>query len=319
MSHTRTIAIVSLIAVAHLTGCLAALRKHNQDRRTTKRAERIEAACQARDGGALKELLRIESDPENHARARGCYLDIELSALLATDCRGFAGALTDVVTYQGETKITTRNPMLEFTRFTDHMTTSEERQLRLVVAEKAFTCGYGDVVFGNPGRFLPARARTAWVDTYEDLAAKGHDVYGLFLGTVKRPDHAPLDTPSAVRWLMQTQASARCAELERASRAEPRLRADLVIFFAHNRCRAQTHTVAGELLASRSAALRARACSTLRDVGDHSYAAKMRLLARTDPARQLEQEDIDLWTYTFVTYPVREACQQALNELTLGQ
>ena len=295
------------------SGCLEALQRHNTEARAKRRHDTIDTACRSRDADGLKEVLRKESNPENHKLAKRCYVDIKVADLLATDCPAFHNAYTErASTQEGSVTVTRKNPLIDF----DFQGLSkEEVHERLVaMAQKARGCNDTHILFGAGGAGFDA-AVLREID-------EGHQLYPLLIGYLKQSaKHRPSvpDSYLIVNWLRSTQTAAQCAELEAVTRSDvlTPIRADILYFFARHRCKPQVRAVAGELLASPIARHRIDACYALRDTGDQTHAAKMRRLAQTDTARSIEEAQKGFWTYAYITYPVREACQSALNELEL--
>src|SRR5687768_15669562 len=108
----RTLPVIAL--VLPLAGCLEALKNHTREVRAAERHEAIEAECASRDAAALKERLGKESNKANHQRAEGCYTEIKLETLLASDCETFGKAFvwTEEKTRKGKRR--GRNEMLDF-------------------------------------------------------------------------------------------------------------------------------------------------------------------------------------------------------------
>lgn len=312
--HGSTYALLATLLAS--TGCVEALQRHNEQRHAQARGATIEQACQARDTAALERILASESNAANHARATECYVQIRVDALVTGSCESFEAAFQDTTHMEGRTEVTERNEATGFGPQLQGLPEARRDAIRLRIAQKAASCHDGGVLFGYRGRRLDAD-RARWPETYAALEHAGQPIYPMLLSYLASAHHEPIDAPSVVTWIEQTKPASRCHELEAATRSESRLRADLLYFFTRKRCRTEAHQVADELLASRAPGLRARACLALRDLGDRSLTRKMQLLAERDTARDLEADYDGFWVITYVTYPVREACQSALNELAL--
>ncbi len=200
-------------------------------------------------------------------------------------------------------------------------TEKERQELTRAIADKAVECRASRILFGTDRRMVGV-ADAAWARTLDDL--DGDTLYGMLRddlrdksGVVKSRG----DVRTSVSWLYRTQSASRCAELESVTRGQPLhpWRGALLPFFTNKKCATETRTVAGELLASSVPEYRMDACLALRDLRDKTHLAKMRRLAETDPARSIEKERQGYWTYAFVTHPVRETCQQAVNQIELRE
>ena len=301
------------------TGCLEALQKHNAEVRAERRHGKIEAACKERNTDELREAMKNEPDHENLVLAKRCHAQIKLDELLATDCPTFSDAFAKRIRRQeGKSEISSRNPLIDFS--VESFAGEEQLDKLELLANKARTCNDTNVLFGYDGHAVAGWE--LWAAVLDRLDEANHDVYPLLVRYLQEDDRTRPSAPDSVvivRWLRKSQDASKCPKLEAVTRGKhlTSIRADLLYFFAGRSCKREVSAVAGELLASPLARHRMDACFALRDAGDTSHVGKMRRLAQTDTARAVEEAKARFWTYAYVTYPVREACQQALNELEL--
>jgi hypothetical protein len=313
---SRPTLFAAAIAVLASTGCLEALQKHNAERHTEARRQQIEDACRSKDEARLDQILRTESDRENHARANECYVGLKTDALVTADCPSFKAAFEDISHREGRTVITKRNPMTDFGPKLADLAKPQRAPLLWRIVDKAASCKATDVLFASRGRRFIDDERD-WVDLYAELERQGAPLFAYLIEYLTQ-GHDSIEPRSVVAWLDRTKGAEQCGQLEVASRNDDLARANLLFFFVRKGCKPQAHAVANELLGSSAAAFRARACFALRDIGDRSLVSKMKLLAERDVARELEAEYTGLWVIPYVSYPVREACQSALNTLALA-
>ncbi len=303
------------------TGCLEALQNHNRQVRAGKRHEGIEAECKARDAAALKERLKTESDSANFKLANDCYNDIKIDALLATDCDAFARAFTWTEEREGNRTKSSRSELVDFSL--DKMDEPEKNERLVSIAKKALECKNPNILFGHDGHTIRGTPEGAWTAAYSKLEDDGGEVYPLLLEYLRETDNASDSRPDShvvVSWINKTRKASDCAELDAATKKDSLtgVRADLLYFFAKSGCKNEVRTLAGEMLVSDVPRWRMDACSALREAKDKTHIAKMRRLAKTDTARTIEKAQAGFWTYGYVTFPVREACQEAINKLELA-
>ncbi len=315
---TSAALIASATSGCHLA--IDALKRHNEETRANRVRDRIDASCKGRDTEDLKKILGFESNHDNHQAALACYTKIKATALLTSRCEDFVGAFDWVETQEGTVTKSTRSSLIDF-KVEGYPTEKERQELTRAIADKAVECRASRILFGTDRRMVGV-ADAAWARTLDDL--DGDTLYGMLRddlrdksGVVKSRG----DVRTSVSWLYRTQSASRCAELESVTRGQPLhpWRGALLPFFTNKKCATETRTVAGELLASSVPEYRMDACLALRDLRDKTHLAKMRRLAETDPARSIEKERQGYWTYAFVTHPVRETCQQAVNQIELRE
>lgn len=312
------LSIVFLSLLVATTGCIDALKQHNEARNAAARGTRIDAACAARDVAALDEMQRYEPNHVNHARALDCFLRLKVEALEALECPAFAAAFEDEVHMEGQTQVTHRNDQSSLASYLTDQPVDRVAAIHTRIARKALGCRAASVLFSQRRVTLGggdgSEGSEAWARVFASLDQPG--LYGLLVSYVRRT-HDSLASQSIVTWLDQTHGAAQCGELEGATRHSENLRADLLYFFVRKHCKREAHAVASELLASPAAGFRARACMALRDLDDRSELSRMQLLATRDTARELEAGYSGFWVIGYVSFPVREACQEAINQLVL--
>ena len=314
-SSSSSILATWMLAVTAITsvGCLGALQHSNETRHTAARSQRIEAACAAKDLDALDWKKHYEPDQKNRERMQTCFLGIKTERLVALECPAFTQAFEWIEAMDGSVKVSKRNPLSDFASDLTDQSAAQVDAVRLPILEKAVACRAGGVLFSD---LRVGLGDQGWDRAFDAAEHKGLHLYPLLLSYV-RGAHTRLKTEHIVGWLARTQGAKQCGELAEVTRNDENLRADMLYFFVQKGCKSAAHSVAAELLASPAAGYRARGCMALRDLGDRSEMSRMRLLASRDTARALESGSTGFWLVTFVTYPVREACQDALNQLEL--
>ncbi len=312
-SRARSLAATVTLAGALLpnAGChlaIEALERSNQERRDDHARVALEKACTDKDIPTLQKVY--SSRKEDSDFAQRCVAEIKVDALLATSCEVFS-ATFDPLDESGAKKADKHVSL-------DVYADETERNARATqLAEKAFEC--------KTTRFLLAsyRVQSTSVDWPKIVDALDQDgLYAMFRDDLKARTGVVSSGQAglAVAWLMRKQDGKRCAELEAVTRDPKKAhpwRGALLPFFVDEKCAAETKLVATELLASSWAEDRMDACRALQGLGDKSQLAKMKRLADTDPARSLERQGSGFWEYAFVTHPVREVCQGAVNQLEL--
>jgi hypothetical protein len=303
-------ALAALLAIASSTsGChlaIEALERSNQERRDDHARVALDKACADKDLATLQKVY--SSRAEDQTFAKRCVVDIQVSAVLATDCETFTAAFDPL----DKREKPSTNIALE--SYTDE---KERARRARQLADKALEC--------KTTRFLlgPHAARTAAVNWTEIVDALDQDqLYAVFREDLGARAGV-VDSGSAqiaVSWLIRTQDANRCADLVAVTRDTKKphpWRGVLLPFFVGKKCASETKIVASELLSSGWAEDRMDACRALQGLGDKSQLQKMKRLATTDPARSLERQRAGVWEYAFVTHPVREVCQGAVNQLEL--
>jgi hypothetical protein len=302
-------ALTVLAIAASSSGChlaIEALERSNQERRDDHARVALEKACADKDLATLQKVY--SSRDEDHDFAQRCVAEIKVSAILATDCELFSASF-DPTDERAK-------PDVHF-KLAAYKDPEERSDRARKLAEKALEC--------KTTRFLlgPNAARSTEVDWASIVDGLDQDrVYSLLRDDLKDRSGvvASGSAEVAVSWLMRTQTKSRCADLVDVTR-DPKKphpwRGVLLPFFVGKKCELETKAVASELLSSSWAEDRMDACRALQGLGDKSQLSKMKRLATTDPARSLERQRAGVWEYAFVTHPVREVCQGAVNQLEL--
>ena len=310
--QTSLAGIIAMLALAlPSSGChlaLEAIERGNQERRDDHARVALEKACTEKDIPTLQKVY--SSRNEDHVFSQRCVAEIKVEALLATSCELFS-ATFDPLDHT-ESKKPDKNVSLDA-----YADATERDQRAKQLAEKALEC--------KTTHFLLAsyRVPSQSVDWPKIIDALDQErLYGMFRDDLKGRSGVVSSgqAQQAISWLVRKQDKARCGDLEAATRDSKKphpWRGVLLPFFVDKKCAAETKQVATELLASSWAEDRMDACRALQGLGDKSQLAKMKRLAETDPARSLERQGSGFWEYAFVTHPVREACQGAINQLEL--
>jgi hypothetical protein len=309
---------VGHILTLSLVGCLASSSPETTTAKAPPRADidrgdrdRIERAFAAHDERALHELLDIITDRNNHALASAYYVRLRLDALASLECDAFFAAFQPV--HQRP------NPRTDFGALTAELEPRQREYVISTVESIAARCHSPQLFLPMIRRVVPDADVAAWTDALIALDRKGIPVYDAYVATL-RSSAKGIDTKLVNQWLVATKPATSCHGIEEAARtASPDLRASLIYFYTAKGCRTEVVRSARELLASRVAGFRARGCRALREVGDTSLISEMEQLAKSDPARKLEDDRDGIWTYSYETFPVRETCQQAIAELQTKQ
>ena len=302
-------------------GCLGALQKHNENVRTERRGEGIATACKEKDEAKLEEYLKYEPDRANHAAATSCLVDLRMTALVGADCATFSSAFADRDRHmEGKVEVSKQKKLVDFQRHLFAEPEAERERHFEAIVDKAWACHDNTILFTDASNALMKSGADTWVPLFEHLEKKGGSVLERMLELMREED--PAKTPDSTRmvaWLAKTKPVAQCKAIEEASRkTRSALRYHLLGFFLQNDCKSEATALANEQLADKNPEVRMNACLAFGQLKDKSRVADMRRLARTDTARSLDRERVGYFTYAYVTYPVREACQQTLNELEMG-
>lgn len=309
--RTLISAVTLTAALLPTTGChlaIEALERSNQERRDDHARVALEKACADKDIPTLQKVY--SSRKEDSDFAQRCVADIKVDALLATSCEVFSATFDPLD--DSDAKKVDKHVSLDV-----YADATERNQRAKQLADKAFEC--------KTTRFLLAsyRVQSTSVEWPKIVDALDRDeLYAMFRDDLKARSGVVASGQAglAVAWLMRTQDAKRCADLEAATKDTKKphpWRGALLPFFVDKKCAGETKLVATELLASSWAEDRMDACRALQGLGDKSQLSKMKRLADTDPARSLERQGSGFWEYAFVTHPVREVCQGAVNQLEL--
>lgn len=311
ITHRLACALTTLALALPNAGChlaIQAIERAGQERRDDNARVALEKACADKD---LKTLQKVYSSrKEDHAFAQRCVAEIKVAALLGADCE------TWNATFDPLDKGQKLDRTVALSAYTDEAERTEKAQS---LAKKALQCGTTRFLLGT---YRPAEDGVKWAPIIDGLDRDR--VYELFRDDLKAKTGivASGQASLAISWLLRSQEKDRCAELESITRDAKKphpWRGVLLPFFSKKQCTAQAKQVATELLASSFADDRMDACRALQDMNDKSQLGKMKRLAETDPARSLERERSGFWEYAFVTYPVRETCQAAVNQLEMRE
>lgn len=311
ITHRLACTLTTLALALPNAGChlaLEALEKSNQARRDDRARVALEKACADKDVKTLQKVY--SSRNEDHAFAQRCVAEIKVAALLDAECD------TWNATFDPLDKGAKLDKSVALSAYTDE---AERKEKATSLAKKALQCGTTRFLLGS---YRVAEDGVKWAEIIDGLDADR--IYALLRDDLRDKTGivASGQAEIAIAWLLRNQEKDRCAELETVTR-EPKKphpwRGVLLPFFSKKQCAAQAKQVATELLASSYAEDRMDACRALRDMNDKSQLGKMRRLAETDPARSLERQRSGFWEYAFVTFPVRETCQAAVNQLELRE
>jgi hypothetical protein len=263
---------------------------------------RIHAAIKARNHVELEDFIHHSEFEKSTTLARKEFLRIRREQLAAASCIEVDRELSSH---------TGASNFLEFHERADNDT--EKQQIRDEVIAKIADCKspllFTTRVLGDDivGKLLV------------DLERQGKPVFEAFLALVRSPDADYVES-ATFTWLNKTKTAASCPELERNGDVNDGTRDFLLGFYSTKGCRAEAVRTARVLVSSRSSAARMHACNAMRVLGDSSLLPQMRVLADNDTSTHVEAQAYEGWAYTVVvasgvTYPVREACQEAINEL----
>lgn len=315
--------LILLVACLVPVGCLSALQKHNERVRAEQRSEGIATACQQKDVAKLKEYLDYEPDRQNREAATTCLVDLQMAALTQADCATFSAAFVEREEHQeGRIVVSKRSSLIDFRRYLLAEPREKVAERQAAIVDKAWACHDNVVLFTNAGNALLKDDADTWNPLYARLENTAGDGSVLARMLESMREEAPLRTLDSTRvaaWLEETKPVGRCKDLEEASRGKAIMRQYLLYFFLRNNCKGEATSIATEQLVSKDANARMDACLAFGRLKDKSRVADMRRLAQTDTARSIDRERIGFLTYAYVTYPVREACQQTLNELEVGK
>lgn len=307
MGRKLGILILALGACATSASSTTSSRQPRSHAREDRDRVQIENAYADRDVRMLHELLDITTDKANHALAAEYYVMLRLESLTHLDCDAFFAAFQPV-----KKRL---NPRTEFAAFTGELTPAKQTEVMSTVLGIAARCRSPQLFATTIHRLIPEATEDAWADALIAVDRKGLPVYTAFVASL-RSSAKGMDATLTSKWLVATRTQAECHELEEAAqKADPTARASLVYFYLQKGCKAEAVHAARELLASRIANFRARGCRTLRELGDTSLIPQMEQLAKADNASKLEDDQQQLWAYSFTKFPVRETCQQALEQL----
>jgi hypothetical protein len=312
----RALAFLYLV-LAQLTACSLAGALAER-KRVHAEADEIERAYAAGDAARL-EKIEHESEYDSHkARARALSFELRSKALLAMDCPAFETAFTPLVV-RGDDGRTQEvgNPATGFGAAADQLEPAQRAAFEHAVVEKAADCKSQLLFRGELGWLLDADDDRHRGQLLIDLEHEGKPIFEIFLALLHAQNrHTLFKSNAAFAWLESTKSAAACPELEAAARsADIGTRAFLVAFYTKKGCRLETVRAAKELIATESPLLRMEACQAEQLVGDTSLLEQMTYLSQNDTTRDIGHQDVGVWRFHYLTYPVREVCQEAINEL----
>ena len=263
---------------------------------------KIDAAIKARNHVDLEDFIYHSDFTEDTKLARKEYLRIRHEQLVASSCDSF------------ERELASSTGASNFLSYHKHAEGEDQQKLlHDEVLAKVVDCK-------NPRLFTREVLGDDIVGkTLVELEQQGKPVYEAFLALVRSADGDYVES-ATFTWLNRTKTASICRELEQNAYDNDGTRDFLLGYYSTKNCRTEAVRVARTLLSSRSSAARMHACNAMRVVGDSSLIPQMRILAENDVSTHVEAQTYEGWAYTVVvasevTYPVREACQQAINEL----
>ncbi len=273
-----------------------------KNRRFDEERARIDAAIKARNHVELADFIHHSDFVDNTKLARKEYLRIRREQLVAASC--------DDVERELASSTRADNFLSYHERADDE---DQQKQLRAEVLAKLADCR-------SPRLFTVEVLRDDIVgQTLVDLERQGKPVFEAFLALARSPEGDYVES-ATFTWLTNTKTAAVCSELEQNAYDNDGTHDFLLGFYSTKNCRPEAVRAARRLLSSRRSAARMHACNAMRVVGDSSLIPQMRVLAENDVSTHVEAHAYATWAYTVVvasgvTYPVREACQQTINEL----
>lgn len=301
--------VVLGLVVAGATGC-AAMRESR--RQSQSEQDQINAAYRAKDAISLEEWTTAATFLRNRELATGQFIEVRLQQIANVDCTMFEAAFQPRPVTATNMKGEEWQPST-LVNFGTKAPADRREAIAEALLAKAADCT-SPKVFSARFRNLTRDDEGAWGRRLVALEKKGRPVYEAFRVAMTAGDLEDFEARATYEWLIASKTATDCQAFEEAAADNNNVRSFLLGFYARKGCAEEGVRAARALVTSKSPELRGRACTLMSLMGNTALLPQMKVLAANDPAKDVDparRRGSEAW----VSYPVRETCQTAIEEL----
>jgi len=295
--------------VAGMAGCaaMAESRRQNQAER-----DQIEAAYRAKDAISLEEWMNAATFLRNREMASSQFIEVRLQQLASSECSTFEAAFQPraitATNMKGEEWVPST-----LVNFGNVAPAEKKATIAQALLAKAADCTSAKV-FSAKFRNLTRDDEAKWGERLVMLEKQGRPLYEAFRVALTSGDLSDFEAQATYNWLIATKTATDCKAFEEAAANNNDVRSFLLGFYARKGCTEEGVHAARALVTAKAPALRGRACTLMSLMGNTALLPQMKVLAASDPAKDVDptrRRGAEAW----VSYPVRETCQTAIDEL----
>lgn len=298
-----------MVGVVVVAGC-ATMRESR--RQSQSEQDQIAAAYQAKDAVSLEEWMTAATFLRNRELAADRFVEVRLQQVAAVDCTAFEAAFQPRPVTATNMKGEEWQPST-LVSFGGVAPADKREAIAQALLTKAAECTSAKV-FSKRFRGLTRDDEDRWARRLVALEKQGRPLYEAFRVAMTAGDLSDFETTATYRWLITSKTATDCKAFEEAAADNNNVRSFLLGFYARKGCSEQGVRAARALVTAKSPELRGRACTLMSLMGNTSLLPQMKVLAASDPAKDVDparRRGSEVW----VSYPVRETCQTAIDEL----
>jgi hypothetical protein len=297
------------LVVGAVAGC-ATMRESRRQNQSEQ--DQINAAFRAKDAISLEEWTTAATFLRNREMATEKFVELRLQLLATADCGAFEAAFQPRPVTATNMKGEEWQPST-MVSFGNAAPADKRETIAQALLAKAADCTSAKV-FSTRFRSLTRDDEDQWARRLVALEKKGRPLYEAFRVTLTAGDLSDFEANSTYQWLLASKNAIDCKSFEEAAADNNNVRSFLLGFYARKGCTEEGVRAARALVTAKAPELRSRACTLMSMMGNTSLLPQMKVLAASDPAKNVDptrRRGADAW----VSFPVRETCQTAIDEL----
>jgi hypothetical protein len=297
------------LVVGAVSGC-AAMRESR--RQSQSEQEQINAAYRAKDAISLEEWTTAATFLRNREMATDKFVELRLQLLATAECSAFEAAFQPRPVTATNMKGEEWQPST-MVNFGAVAPPAKKEAIAQALLAKAADCTSAKV-FSTKFRSLTRDDESTWANRLVALEKKGRPLYEAFRVAMTAGDLTDFEAQATYQWLLLSKTATDCKSFEEAAADNNNVRSFLLGFYARKGCTDEGVRAARALVTAKAPELRGRACTLMSLMGNTALLPQMKHLAASDPAKDVDparRRGADIW----VSYPVRETCQTAIDEL----
>jgi hypothetical protein len=297
------------LVVGSVSGC-ATLRESR--RQSQSEQDQINAAYNAKDAISLEEWTTAATFLRNRELAMGKFVDLRIQLLATADCGAFEAAFQPRPVTATNMKGEEWQPST-MVNFGAAAPADKRESIAQALLAKAADCTSAKV-FSTRFRQLTREDEDQWGRRLVALEKKGRPLYEAFRVALTAGDLSDFEAQATYNWLIASKTASDCKSFEEAAADNNNVRSFLLGFYARKSCSEEGVRAARALVTAKAPELRSRACTLMSLMGNTALLPQMKHLAASDPAKDVDpsrRRGTEVW----VSYPVRETCQTAIEEL----
>ncbi len=299
------------LVVGAVSGC-ATLRESR--RQSQSEQDQIKAAYNAKDAISLEEWTTAATFLRNRELARGKFVDLRIQLLATADCGAFEAAFQPRPVTATNMKGEEWQPST-MVNFGAAAPADKRESIAQALLATAADCTSAKL-FSTRFRQLTREDDDQWGRRLVALEKKGRPVYEAFRVALTAGDLSDFEAQATYNWLIASKTASDCKSFEEAAADNNNVRSFLLGFYARKSCSEEGVRAARALVTAKAPELRSRACTLMSLMGNTALLPQMKHLAASDPAKDVDpsrRRGTEVW----VSYPVRETCKTAIDELRI--